>query len=171
MDLETQIMEEMKKIKLLIVDDEVRFLQSISKRLALRDFDVTTASNGKEAVKVAKRGKYDIAVLDLKMPEMDGTELLKILKKKHKFLEILILTGYGSTESTVECMKLGAFNYLKKPVDFERLVEALKDAYEARLKKKYKYDKNRMEEIRMLSMGSSPLGILKTLIRIDDDEK
>ena len=104
------------------------------------------------------------------MPEMSGTEVLEILKKKHKFLEILILTGHGSTESVVECMKLGAFDYLNKPCDIDKLVEALKKAYEARLKKKFKHDKKRMEEIEMLSMGD-PLGALKTLIRIDDDEK
>jgi DNA-binding NtrC family response regulator len=162
--------DEKKKIKLLVVDDEVKLLESISKRLSIRNFDVTTASNGKEAVKVAKGGKYDLAILDLKMPKMGGEEVLKILKKRHKFLEILILTGHASTESTVECMKLGAFDYLEKPCEFDKLVEKLKEAYEARLMKKFKHDKKRMDEIKMLSMGD-PLGALKTLIRVDDDEK
>lgn len=103
-----------KKIQLLIVDDEVNFLNSISRRLELRKFKVTTASDGKHAIKAAKNKKFDLALLDLRMPGMEGTEVLKILKKKHLFLEILILTGHGSTESTVECMRLGAFNYLKK---------------------------------------------------------
>jgi len=165
-------MEEQKsKIKLLIVDDEVKFLQSISKRLKIKDFDVTTASDGSQAVKVAKREKFDVAILDLKMPDMDGTEVLRILKKRHKFLQILILTGHASIDSAVECTKLGAFNYIEKPYDFEKLIEAIKEAYKARLKTKFEHDKKRMEEINMLSMGSSPMGILRSLIRIDDDEK
>ena len=113
-------MEEQKsKIKLLIVDDEVKFLQSISERLKLKDFEVTTASDGSQAVKVAKREKFDVAILDLKMPDMDGTEVMRILKKRHKFLQILILTGHASIDSAVECTKLGAFNYIEKPYDFD----------------------------------------------------
>jgi DNA-binding NtrC family response regulator len=163
--------ESTKKMKLLIVDDEVKFLRSISQRLTLKDFDVTTASDGKQAVGIAKKDKFDVALVDLKMPDMDGKEVLKILKKRHKFLQILILTGHASIDSAVECTKLGAFNYLEKPFEFERLVEALKEAYEARLRKKFEHDKKRSEEINMLSMGSSPMGILRSLIRIDDDEK
>jgi DNA-binding NtrC family response regulator len=163
--------EPKKEIKLLIVDDEVKFLRSISERLALRDFAVTTASDGQQAVKAAKGDKFDVAIVDLKMPDMDGTEVLKILKKRHKFLQIIILTGHASIDSAVECTKLGAFNYLEKPYQFEKLVEAVKEAYEARLRIKFEHDKNRLEEINMLSMGSSPIGILRALIRIDDEEK
>jgi DNA-binding NtrC family response regulator len=163
--------ESKRRMKLLIVDDEVKFLNSISKRLALKDFDVMTASDGKTAVNVAKKDKFDVALVDLKMPDMDGREVLKILKKRHKFLQILILTGHASIDSAVECTKLGAFNYLEKPFEFDKLVEALKEAFEARLRKKFENDKKRSEEINMLSMGSSPLGILRSLIRIDDDDK
>ena len=163
--------EQERKIKLLIVDDEVKFLKSISERLKLKDFDVTTASDGNHAIKVAKKEKFDVAILDLKMPDMDGTEVLRILKKRHKFLQILILTAYASIDSAVECTKLGAFNYIEKPYNFEKLIEAIKEAYRARLKTKFEHDKKRMEEINMLSMGSSPMGILRSLIRIDDDEK
>lgn len=163
--------EQERKIKLLIVDDEVKFLKSISERLKLKDFDVATASDGNQAIKVAKKEKFDVAILDLKMPDMDGTEVLRILKKRHKFLQILILTGHASIDSAVECTKLGAFNYIEKPYNFEKLIEAIKEAYRARLKTKFEHDKKRMEEINMLSMGSSPMGILRSLIRLDDDEK
>lgn len=163
--------DEMKKIKLLIVDDEEDFLNSIAERLGLRDFDISTASEGKLAVKIAQKGKFDVAMLDLKMPGMDGMELLQILKKKHKFLEVIILTGHGAIDSAVEATKLGAYSYLEKPVDFEKLLEELKNAYEARLKKKFEHDKKRMEEIDMLSMGSSPMGILRSLLHMDDDQK
>ncbi|MGD8492496.1 MAG: response regulator, partial [Desulfobacterales bacterium] len=111
---------EQKKIKLLIVDDEEDFLNSISERLGMRDFDVATASDGKLAIKVAKKGKFDVAILDMKMPGMDGMELLQILKKKHKFLEVIILTGHGAIDSAVEATKLGAYSYLEKPYDFEK---------------------------------------------------
>lgn len=160
-----------KKIKLLIVDDEEDFLKSIAERLGMRDFDVSTATEGKRAIKAAKKGKFDVAILDMKMPGMDGMELLQILKKKHKFLEVIILTGHGAIDSAVEATKLGAYSYLEKPYDFEKLLDVLKKAYEARLRKKFEHDKKRMEELDMLSMGSSPMGILKSLMHMDDDEK
>ena len=163
--------DEKKTIKLMLVDDEEDFLNSLAKRLGKRDFDITTATEGKSAIKLAKKGKFDVAILDMKMPGMDGMELLQILKKKHKFLEIIILTGYGGIDSAVEATKLGAYSYLEKPYDFEKLLEVLKNAYETRLRKKFEHDKKRMEEIEMLSMGSSPMGILKSLIRLDDDRK
>lgn len=163
--------DESKQIKLLIVDDDGKFIETISERLSIKDFDVTTASEGKQALKLAKRGKFDVAILDLKMPDMEGTEILRILKKKHSFLEVIMLTGYASIDSAVECTKLGAFGYLEKPYQFENLMEMLKEAYVTRLKKKFEHDKKRMEELEMLSMGSSPMGILRALIRIDNDEK
>lgn len=162
---------EEKKIKLLIVDDEEDFLKSIAERLGMRDFDVATATDGKRAIKVAKKGKFDVAILDMKMPGMDGMELLQTLKKKHKFLEVIILTGHGAIDSAVEATKLGAYSYLEKPYDFEKLLEVLKEAYEARLRKKFEKDKKRMEELEMLSMGTSPMGILKSLMHMDDEEK
>jgi DNA-binding NtrC family response regulator len=164
-------MSDEKRIKLLLVDDEADFVKSLSERLSLRDFDVTTASDGKEAIKAAKKGQFDVAILDLRMPGMDGTEVLKILKDKHKWLEVLMLTGHGSVDSAVEAGKLGAFGYLEKPYDFDHLVNVLKDAYTARLKKKFEHDKKRMEDIEFLSMGSSPMSILTSLRRLDDEEK
>jgi DNA-binding NtrC family response regulator len=160
-----------KPIKLLLVDDEVDFLESLSGRLSLRDFDVTAATDGKEAIKAAKKGHFDVAILDLRMPGMDGTEVLKTLKNKHKWLEVIMLTGHGSVDSAVEAGKLGAFTYLEKPYDFDKLVATLKDAYTARLKKKFEHDKKRMEDIEFLSMGASPMSILTSLRRLDDEEK
>lgn len=159
------------KIKLLIVDDEVKFLDSIAQRLELRGFDVTKASSGAAAVEAAKEGRFDLALLDLKMPEMDGTQVLAKLKKDHKFLEVIILTGHGSLDSAVECTKLGAFGYLPKPYELENLLDVLKQAYEARLKKKFEHDQARMDKIAEIALGSSPLGILRELSKLDDEEK
>ena len=159
------------KIKLLMVDDEVKFLESISKRLVLKNFDVTTAVNGKEAIESAEKGFFDVAVVDFQMPGMDGAQVLRTLKEKHKYLEIIMLTGHATVDSAVECTKLGAFKYLEKPYDFENLVETIQEAYEARLKKKFEHNQKRMEEIQKLSISSSPLGLLRALARLDDDEK
>ena len=159
------------KIKLLMVDDEVKFLESISKRLILKNFDVTTAVNGKEAIESAEKGLFDVAVVDFQMPGMDGAQVLRTLKEKHKYLEIIMLTGHATVDSAVECTKLGAFNYLEKPYDFENLVETIQAAYEARLKKKFEHNQKRMEEIQKLSLSASPLGLLRALARLDDEEK
>jgi DNA-binding NtrC family response regulator len=158
-------------IDLLIVDDDKDFLATIAERLGMREFNVTTATEGALAIKAAKKGNFDVAIVDMKMPGMDGMELLQVLKKKHKFLEVIILTGYVSIDSAVEATKLGAYSYMEKPYDFEKLLATLKEAYEARLKKKFEHDQKRMKEIETLAMGSSPMGILKSLMRLDDDVK
>jgi len=166
-----KLSNESKKIDLLIVDDETDFLEIMAQRLKARDFNVKTTTNGEEAIEFAKHHKFDIALIDLRMPRMSGKGALKLLKKNHKYLEIIMLTGYGSIDSAVECTKLGAFDYLEKPGDFRILLEKLKNAYETRLKKKFAHDKQRSEEIALLSSGSSPIEILRALPRIDDDEK
>jgi DNA-binding NtrC family response regulator len=159
------------KIKLLLVDDEVKFLEAIAKRLELKNFDVTTASNGKEAITSAEKGLFDVAVVDFQMPGMDGTQVLKTLKENHKYLEIIMLTGHATIDSAVECTKMGAFKYLEKPYEFEKLVEVIKEAYEARLKRKFEHNQKRIDEIQKLSMGVSPLGLLRALARLDNEEK
>jgi DNA-binding NtrC family response regulator len=159
------------KINLLLVDDEEKFLKSIAARLELQGFDVTTATGGKEAIAAAEKGFFDVVVVDLKMPEMDGDQVLTLLKKRHKFLEIIILTGHATVDAAVKCSKLGAFQFLEKPYEFEKLVDIIKDAYKERLMRKFEHDNKRFEEIKKLSIGSSPLGILKALARLDNDEK
>ena len=159
------------KIKLLIVDDEIKFLDSIAQRLEMRGLDVAKAGNGTEAVDIARTQKFDLALLDLKMPGMDGKQVLEILKKEHKFIEVIILTGHGSLESAVECTKLGAFGYLPKPYELDNLLEILRQAYEVRLKKKFELDQARMDKIMQIATGSSPLGILRALRELDNEEK
>lgn len=159
------------KIKLLIVDDEVQFLDSIARRLELRDFDVTKASSGQQAVEAARRARFDLALLDLKMPGLNGQQVLEILKREHKYLEIVILTGHGSLDSAVECAKLGAYDYLPKPYELDELLERLRAAYQARLTRKFEADEVRMERLRQLAVGHSALGILRALRELDDEEK
>lgn len=159
------------KIKLLIVDDEVKFLNSIAQRLEMRGFEVTKASDGQDAILKAHSEKFDVALLDLKMPGLDGKQVLEILKKEHKYLEVIILTGHGSYESAIECTRLGAFGYLPKPYELEKLLEVLKGAYEARMKKKFEYDLIKMEKLMKIATSTSPLGILQEMKKLDDEEK
>jgi len=159
------------KIKLLIVDDEVQFLNALSQRLEIRDFHVTKATNGAEAVQAARKDKFDLALLDLKMPGMDGKEVLQLLKKEHQYLEVIILTGHGSLDSAVECTKLGAYGYLPKPYELEQLIKVLKEAYEERMKKKFQSNEEKMSEIMKIATGDSPLAIMRRLRQIDDDTK
>ena len=158
-------------IKLLIVDDETRFLNAIAQRLGKRGFDVRTASSGAEAIDLARHEKFDIALLDLKMPGMDGGEVLDKLKGEHQFLEAIMLTGHGSLESAVDLTKRGAFSYLPKPYELEKLIEVLKEAYEARLMKKFAADEAKMARIGAIAAGESPLGILRRLKELDDERK
>jgi len=154
-----------------MVDDEVKFLESISTRLALKNFDVTTAVSGKEAIESAEKGFFDVAVVDFQMPGMDGVQVLNALKERHKYLEIIMLTGHTTVDSAVKCTKLNAFKYLEKPYAFEKLIEVITETYETRLKKKFEHNKKRMDEIQKLSFGQSPLGILRALADLDNEEK
>ena len=158
-------------IKLLIVDDETRFLNAIAQRLTKRGFDVRTADNGEEAIQIARSEKFDIALLDLRMPGMDGGEVLRVLKGEHQFLEAIMLTGHGSLESAVELTRVGAFSYLPKPYELDKLIQVLKEAYQARLEKKFAADEAKMEKILALAEGESPLGILRKLRELDDLRK
>ena len=117
------------KLKLLMVDDEVKFLESIAKRLELKGIRVVAVTNGEKAVEAAENELFDVALVDFQMPGMDGAQVLKTLKQKHKYLEIIMLTGHATVDSAVECTKLGAFKYLEKPYEFEKLIEVIKEAY------------------------------------------
>jgi len=164
-------MDKNNKIHLLMVDDEVKFLKTITERLKLKFFEITSATNGADALEAAKTGRFDVAVIDLQMPGIDGVQVLETLKKTHKYLEVLILSGHATIETAVNCTKLGAFKILEKPCEFDKLVEAIREAYELRLKKKFEHDQLRIKEIEALALGQSPLGILRGLAQMDKDEK
>lgn len=114
--------------KVLLVDDETDFLEVMSERMKTRGIDVSTSSSAKEALKLTQDQSYDAVVLDLMMPEMDGIEALAALKEKHPELQIILLTGHGSVEKGVEAMKLGAMDFLEKPIDMNALTEKIKQA-------------------------------------------
>ena len=157
-----------KKIRLLIVDDEERFLKTLTQRLGLRDFDVTSASNGQMAIESAEQQQFDLALVDLKMPGMRGERVLELLKKKDPYIEVVILTGHGSIDSAVECTKLGCFWYLQKPCETEELMKVLKEAYQSRVQKKLKLDEEKMTQLLNVATGESPLGILRKLRDLEE---
>ena len=134
------------RIKLLLVDDEDRFRSTLSKRLAEKGVVAETAANGVEALKVVKSKPVDVIVLDIKMPEMDGIETLRHIKKMNPDIEIILLTGHANIESAVEGMRLGAYDYLMKPCDLEQLLEKITEAWTAKRDREKKAVRNGMQE-------------------------
>jgi len=122
-----------KSIKILFVDDERGFLDVISKRMSKRNIDVTKAYSGTEALQALRKEDFDVTVLDLKMEDMDGIEILKIFKKIAPDLPVIMLTGHGSEEAARDGIRFGAFDYLTKPCDFEELMAKIKEAYQQRI--------------------------------------
>ncbi|MGB5158428.1 response regulator [Desulfobacterium sp. N47] len=115
------------RIRLLLVDDEKDFVNVIAKRLSKRNFEVTKAFSGPEALRAIRKSDFDIAIIDLKMEEMDGIEVLKILAKMVPELPVIVLTGHGSEAASDEAMQYGAVEYLAKPCDFEELFNRIKE--------------------------------------------
>jgi DNA-binding NtrC family response regulator len=114
--------------RLLLVDDEVGYLEVLAKRLIYRDFDVTTASSGEEAIRAVRSRDFDVAVVDLKMEDMDGIEVLKVLKRMDPALHVIILTGHGSERAARDGLAHGAFDYLIKPIDLDALIGRIRAA-------------------------------------------
>ncbi len=157
------------KINLLIVDDEELFLESISKRLELRGFNVIAVNRGDKAVEAARAQPVDIALVDLKMPGIDGEATLELLRQEHEWMEVVILTGHGSVDSAVQLTKKGAYCYLQKPCELERLLEVLAEAYKKRVMNKAKIAEARMDEVLKMAETNSPLGILRKLKELEEE--
>jgi len=116
--------------KVLLVDDEREFVQTLSERLTMRDMGSAVAYDGESAIKMAREEEPEVMILDLKMPGIDGIEVLRRVKETQPDIEIIILTGHGSESDRKICMDLGAFAYLQKPVDIDILSATLKKANE-----------------------------------------
>ena len=123
----------MKRPIILLVDDEVAFANNLLKLLSKRGYDVVVEYNGPDDVKRVGEKEFDVIILDMKMPGMDGIATLKEIKKKAPLVEVVILTGHGSIESGIEGMQLGAFDFLMKPVRIDDLQEKVSEAYRRKL--------------------------------------
>ena len=132
----------------LIVDDEEDFLETITNRLKKRDVDAVGTRSGEEALEVLKGKLFDVVVLDIKMPGgIDGIEVLKEIKKLYPLTEVILLTGHASVETSIDGMKLGAFDYLMKPIKLEELLQKIAQAIE---KKDSQEQKVRSAQIKKL---------------------
>ena len=121
----------MDDFRALIVDDEEDFLSTLVKRLHKRNIDTTGVPSGEEALEIMKKKLFDVVILDVKMPGgMDGIEALREMKKIQPLAEVLLLTGHASVETSIEGMKLGAFDYILKPIKLEELLPKLAQAFE-----------------------------------------
>lgn len=115
-------------IRVLIADDEVEFASTLQTRLSLRKFETSMTTSGKATVTAVEQEQPDVLVLDLKMPDLDGLEVLARVKQSHPDIQVIILTGHGSFEAGREGMELGAFDYLMKPVDLGQLIDKIEEA-------------------------------------------
>ncbi len=112
-------------IRVLLVDDETGFLDVLDKRLGRRGLRVTPVSSGTEAIQVLRGSDFDVAILDLKLEDMDGIEILQIFKKMVPDMPVIMLTGHGSEQAAKEGMQSGAFDYLLKPCELEELLDKI----------------------------------------------
>jgi two-component system response regulator CpxR len=126
--------------KVLLVDDEREFVQTLSERLILRDMGSAVAYDGESALKLIKEDEPDVMIVDLKMPGVDGLQILRKVKETRPEIEVIILTGHGHEADRELCMKLGAFAYLQKPLDINVLSETIQRANEKIRQKKVKKD-------------------------------
>ncbi|WP_320040006.1 response regulator [uncultured Desulfobacter sp.] len=133
--------------KVLIIDDEQEFTQALAERMTNRGMDVSTSSSAIEGLKSVEEKSFDVVVLDLQMPEMDGIETLKILKKKKPELQVILLTGHATVEKGIEAMKLGAMDLLEKPADLSTLTEKIKKAQAKKMILVEKKAEERIKEI------------------------
>lgn len=116
------------RLRLLLVDDEESYVNVLAKRMAKRNIDVTKALSGTEAIQVMRRQEFDVALLDLKMEDLDGIEVLKIFKKMDEHMPVIMVTGHGSEQAAREGIAFGAYDYLTKPCDLEELIAKIHEA-------------------------------------------
>jgi len=143
------------KTRVLLVDDEKEFVEALSERLSLRDYDVTTSLSGDDAVEKVKNHLFDVIILDVLMPGMSGIETLREIKKIKPLIEVIMLTGNATVETAIEGLKLGALDFLLKPCETDDLVAKIDRAYE----KKAEHDE-RIRAAKVAEIVSSPRSVL-----------
>ena len=160
----------MEKFKVLLVDDEEDFVKSLSERLEMRDLESNVALNGKQALASMKADEPGVMVLDLKMPGMDGMEVLRRVREAYPNVQVIILTGHGPDKEEEEAQRLGAYAYLQKPVEMDRLVDTLRKAH-----KKFKSIKHGLDTA-LMAASMAQAGEVETARKMmkeetEDEEK
>ncbi len=117
-------------INILIVDDETDFVDTMLKRFRIRKMPVTSAASGPEALQLMEQQDFDVVILDVRMPGMDGLEVLRQIKTRHPLTEVIMLTGHASLDAGMQGMGLGAYDYVLKPADFDELLDKVRRASE-----------------------------------------
>jgi DNA-binding NtrC family response regulator len=148
----------MEDFKVLVVDDEEDFRETLIKRLQKRNLDVKGAENGEKALEMVKKYLFDLVILDVKMPGIDGIETLREIKKMRPLVEVIMLTGHASVESGIEGMKLGAFDYIMKPTDLDKLLEKMRQAFD----KKDSHDE-KIRQATIQELAGHPARILEQI--------
>lgn len=141
------MMEKKLHAKVLLVDDEEDFIKTLTQRLEMRGLKVTGATRGEEAVDIADKQNFDAIVIDLAMPGMDGLETLKRIKANHPDAEIIMLSGHGTVKTSIEAMKLGAEDFLEKPVDMQELLTKIDEMKHKRILILQKQSKEEIDNI------------------------
>jgi DNA-binding NtrC family response regulator len=136
----------MSKIKVLLVDDEEAYVKTLAERMEMRDVGSRVALSGEEALQMLEDEPPDVMVLDLRMPGIDGMEVLERVKKKHPHIEVIILTGHGSDREEKEARRLGAFEYLQKPADTGQLLRTVRAAWKKSVKAAAEFIRDSQEE-------------------------
>jgi DNA-binding NtrC family response regulator len=121
------------QLKVLIVDDEERFRTTMCKLLTVRGVEAAMAASGKEAIEKLRQNPYDVIILDIRMPEMGGVQVLSEIRKIDPDAEVIIMTGYASVDTAKEIMKLGAYDYVLKPYAVDELMEKIEAAYDRKM--------------------------------------
>ena len=124
----------MSKGKILVVDDEDIVRTSCSRTLSPEGYEVRLAKNGVEGLKMASEERFDLVLTDLKMPDMDGIEVLRIIREKWPETAVIIVTGYQTVDTAVKAIKLGAYDYIEKPFTPDALISAVAEAMDNRQK-------------------------------------
>jgi len=117
-------------IKILLVDDENDFVETMVKRFGIRKMAIDSAKSGQEALAAMQAKDYDVIILDVRMPGMDGLEVLKLIRERAPLTEVIMLTGHASLEAGMQGMNLGAYDYVLKPADFDDLLDKVRKAFE-----------------------------------------
>jgi len=133
--------------KVLLVDDEKDFLDTLSERLRTRGLDVSTSADPAEALERAQKGGYDVLVVDLKMPGMNGIEFLRAIKDDRPEMQVILLTGHATVDKGIEAVKLGALDVLEKPANFETLLDRIDKASAKKLVLLEKKDQDKIHDI------------------------
>jgi len=150
-------------IRVLLIDDEQTLLEYLAKRLLREGFTVKVTFSGEEALQAAAEEDYDVAVVDLKMPGMDGLETQRRLKEIQPHMQCIVLTGHGCVESALECGQEDAYHYMLKPIEFESLMQTIRDAYQYKLKLQKGGNEPKKEDTQPAQEGS---GIKRAIRKI-----